>query len=719
MPCDPSSNNIGVSGIPPIPLPGFGVPFAPITIPVPGFELPEGFPESILDFIDNLTVPWPGFLEISPNLDDLSNTILKALATMFNQIAPFLGLYNFFLALLNMIMCIIEVLCALSNPFATVRAVIRLIKTCLPPFLNLFPWLALLAMILAIILLLLALIAYIVAKVLQFIEDLLRNIQILIDGLSFTDGEATAAAVVKVASLLCLFDNLVAIFSSLAAIFAIIQSMAELSGRTVCAGSGNGQGDDSQCCTDDVCPPFIVENPDGIPGSQGKLIYYNAISDRGTSFSDEPFVRSEKWQFLNDDPNQNINSQFRQIITRQLGPTDFFGSEGYEYGDIFWPEGQVFSKDTSLRRSPYVVDMLLENYDPRLESDSGTPKDFLIKNTVVHLKPYVGIDNYDNDRVNTVFSDEPSQINDTGTLRLVGGQVYEIDNGVEVPYLINGEQATLETFISEDSGTHEPTFDDAYTISDITFNLKINHAGLIYYDLIVYGCVPTIRQELDIANLANGEVSALIARINPILPDIGKAQRCLNAAVAKLRTNITQETVEEFQSDFLACTDALTVESEEIFCNVLLESVNPFSSTFALSPDVQFVSKSIQVQITLSDRNNIEITSNIPESCVSQVVDKLDIIASFGTVSDIVYNRVTGKFVALIDSDIGGNGTVSVSFDGNILSQINNLDTLAEPTSVENTQLPYEFVGATAVNPGVATGEKDVRRDSGDVSRSD
>jgi len=731
MPCDPANNNIGVGGIPPLPLPGFGLPFAPITVPAPGFELPEGFPESILDLLTQLRVPWPGFNEILPFLDDISNTLLKALSDMFSQIAPFLALYNFFIALLNMILCIIEVLCALPNPFATIRAVIRLIKTCLPAFLNLFPWLALLAMILSIIALLLALVAYIISRILAFVEDLLRNIGILVDGLSFSDGEATAAAIVKIASLLCLIDNLIAIFSSLGAIIAIIQALAQIPGRTVCAGSGNGQGDDSQCCSDDVCPPFIVENPDGIQGEKGKLIYYNASSREILSFIDfnnNSFGRTEKWQFVNDDPDQEVNSQFRQIITRQLGPTDFFGFEGYELGDIFWPEGQVFGSDSSLRRTPYVVDIVLENFDPGpfVTNDLGGSRDFVIKNTIVNIKPYIGVDEFDNVRRVQNF-DGTVVPNETGTLRLVGGSVFELDDdGNETAYFVNGQQASLESFISQDPTVIPSTTvnltDDAYTISDVTFNLRINHAALVYYDLIVYGCIPIVRQEIDLANLANGDVSAVIQKVSgdsglPILPDVSGTVQCLNTAIAKLRSNITTETVEEFQADAIACTDAFTEEAGEIYCRVLKASVDPFNSEFTLTPAAQFVTKEIKIEITLRDRSGLDIGQNIPENCQAEIIELLDIVATFGEVSDISYEN--NKFVATIVSDQGGSGTLTVSFDGNVISRIVNLDTLASPTAAENIQLPYEFVGIRARNSTVSEPDDKQRRDAGDVSRGE
>ncbi len=714
MPCDPSNNNIGVGGIPAISLPGFGLPFAPITVPAPGFELPEGFPESILELLNNLTVNWPGLGKVVPYLDDITNTILKALSNMFSQIAPFLSLYNFFMAMLNMVLCIIEVLCAIPNPWSTMRAIVRLVKNCLPPFLNLFPWIALLSMILSLIALFIALILYIVSRILAFIEDLLRNLQVLIDGLSFSDGESTAAAIMKIASLLCLMDNLIAIFSSLAAIIAIVESLANISGRTVCGSS--------QCCTEDVCPPFISENPDGIQGSKGKLIYHNAVHDIGASFGAGSFDRAETWQFVNDDVNQAENSKFRKIITPQLGPSDFMTPFGFEYGDIFWPEGQIFSKDTTLRRAPYLVDLVLENYNTgTVTGSSGITKDFVIKNAIVNIKPYIGVYEYDNDRTVQRF-DGYSTLNNTGTLRLVGGLVYELDEeGNEIPYLIDDEQATLETFLSKNETSSEPTSEDGYVITDITFNLKINHAALIYYDLIVYGCIPTVRQELDLANSVNGDVSAALEKIGSIdgrvLPDVTSTVACFNTAISKLRSNITLDTVESFQADILACSDSFVSEAEGIYCSVLFAGIDPFSCDVSLTPDAQFVSKEIKVEVTLRDKNGIDITQNIPDSCISGLIEATDIQATFGELSDVIYED--NKFVATITSNFGGSGTVTVTFNGNSISRVTNADTLDSATAIEPLQIPYEFVGIRARNPSVAEPDEKPRRDSGDVSRGD
>ena len=200
MSCDPNSNSLSPPIIPGVPVPGFGLPsFAFPQVPLP--DLPFGLPESLLDLLNLLKLKFPGPWDVSGFLDDLTNSLLKHIASILNQIAPFLALYRFFQALLNMILCILEIICAYPNPFKMVKAIRRLFKRCLPLFIALFPWLALLAMIIALLLLILALIEYIIQRILAFILELLRNLKLLGQGVTLENPDATIAAAQKIAQL--------------------------------------------------------------------------------------------------------------------------------------------------------------------------------------------------------------------------------------------------------------------------------------------------------------------------------------------------------------------------------------------------------------------------------------------------------------------------------------------------------------------------------------
>src|SRR5690606_24531434 len=254
---------------------------------------------------------------------------------------------------------IIEILCAIPNPWKMMSAVRKLFKRCLPNFLSLFPWLALIAMILALLLLIIALIEYLIAQILKLVEDIIANLDTLSRGLTLQDEDSITATARKIAQLLCLIENLLAIIVAIASILAIINSLAGIRGRSVCGG-GNGRGisisfvgDDPGCCDNDVCPPFIADNPDGITGIQGKLVYYSQINTDlenllglSSAFAAQfnlPALRPESWQFINEETNQAYS--FADIIT-PIGD-----------GDIFYPEGIVYPNDSKPSRVPYTVDL--------------------------------------------------------------------------------------------------------------------------------------------------------------------------------------------------------------------------------------------------------------------------------------------------------------------------------------------------------------------------
>ncbi len=206
MSCNPNDTTFDVQPGPPLTLPGFNIPaFSPPQLPLPNIILPNI--GSVLDLINKYAALIPGG-NFKPNLDDTTNTILSALMSLFNQLAPYLSLYNFFQPVLNIIICILDVLCSLMNPFKLFRAIRRLFKNCLPDLLSMFPFLALIAMILALLLLIIALIEYIIAMVEKIIKDLIANIITLEKGLSLQDDDAIAATARKIAQLLCLMENL-------------------------------------------------------------------------------------------------------------------------------------------------------------------------------------------------------------------------------------------------------------------------------------------------------------------------------------------------------------------------------------------------------------------------------------------------------------------------------------------------------------------------------
>jgi len=703
MPCDPSNNSLNPPNIPGIPIPGFGIPFSPLSIPLPDFTFPTGFPENILDLLNKLTALFPS-IEFKPSLDDLTNSVLKAISTVLSQIAPFIGLYKFFQAALNMILCIIEVLCTLPNPFRLIRAMTRLFKRCLPDFLNLFPWLALLAMLIALLLLILALIEYIINRLIAFIKEIIKNLTVLGEGLNLQNEDALVAAAQKIAQLLCLIDNLLAILVAVAAILAVFEALAGIGGRTVCGDSGSSSGDDVGCCDAAVCPAFISNN-DSLIGASGELIYHKAILPDTSGFPGFPSsslnpIRAESWQFVNQAVNQQY--KFREIIDVVIDngvnpPTE----------NTFFPDGQFYENTANTSKIPYSLTTTIDSFDPKVfhPSDTGGARTFIIKNMVVN-RPYIGVYNYNNN-IDTSF-------NSTGTLPISGGKVYEADG--TTPYLVSGTQATLETFIHANPATGSlPVSEDGYFRSNIQFDLDINHPILMNLGLITLGCIPSLSVERLVVNARANAVGlgSVISRIGA-LPNVAAAQACAAQAMAQLRTNVSIANAAIAQQTIVNCLNVLQLQAQSSISQLINNGTSIFTSSVTIDPSIQFITRKIKATVTLKDAGGTNICTNLPSIISDGVASQIQGSVTLGNITDFTYDGYT-VFNADITSSFPGDGYLTVSFAGNTFSTVLNLNSDTTPSVIAEVKLPYTFIGTGA--GADSTQEALPRRDATDVSR--
>lgn len=694
MPCDPNDNSLNPSILgPPIPVPGFGIPFVGLPFPLPDWQIPDNIPEDILKLLEELFA-FMGGVKLVPNLDDAMKTVLGAIASLLNQIAPFLALYHFFQALLNMILCILDVLCALLNPWSTSRAIRRLFKRCLPDFLNLFPWLALIAMILALLYLLYALLIYILELILAYIRDLLANLVALSEAIKYQKEDAIIAVTNKIAYLLCLIEQVFAALIALQAIFNVIRALLNFGARSVCSFNPSG-GDPGACCTDDVCPPFIRENPDGFRGIQGTLLYHNKLIADTAFFTTT--LREERWQFY--DLDDNATYKFKDIIT----PIEDANGDL----NIFWPESTVFTKDSMLKHVPYVIDITLVANPDAFDyptSVIGGERTFVIKNVIVERKPYIGYDNWTGGRTGSPAN---------GTYRLVGGLVYEEDG--TTPFMIGSNQATIETFIHNDTQTVSsfPTNEDGYFIEDSTWLSKHHHEALVKYDLLTFMCIPSLEGEAEVLNqtIIPPDISADdIPDIGTIDPPTG-ALGCMSQALGRLRQDVSEDNTRLFAAEMTACIAGLQKETEDSYDKILTAGTDRYNSTVTLDPDVQFVGSPIVVSVQLFDGGNQLISANILGPVQESIANKLEGSVTLGQIGKFTYDGYD-TFNADITSEIAGNGQLTVSFNNQTFATILGRDDDNAQTSIVETVLDYEFVGVKAISED----EKKARRDEHDVA---
>lgn len=702
-PCTPSDNTLNPIVPPPTPVPGFGIPFSPVQIPIEGLGLPTELLEDVMGLAQRISAQFPsGIFKANPDFS--MKNVLDFVANILSQIAPFMSFYNFIMACLRIIVCVIEVLCAIPNPFAVAQKLKVLFTECLPPFLNLFPFSALVVMIVSLLLLILAIIEYIITVVISIVEQIISNLEVLASGVTLSDAQSTLAAAQKIASLLCFIQNILAIFVALAAIMAIVETLAKLAGFGICA-----DNDEDGCCTPDICPAFIKNTPDGITVEVGTLKYISQIGVDLTgslppalaSIIQIPPLREGRWQLY--DTAQDPQYPIALIITPVLD-------------NIFWPEEvQEFPADVSLRRAPYTADITLTvNPADFGHVDSFGERVFQIKNCVVVRKPYRGVYLYDN----TLF-DTPS----TGTLNVEGGLVYEEDG--TTPYMISGEQATLNDFIvvASSNATTLPVSDDSITISNVRFVWKPNAPALAGYQLTTVGCIPEVNVEKAVQNaiLAAEGLDPVIDRLPPtpagvslpstgnFLPNIDGATQCVTNALNTFRTDVSAVKAAEFQATVETCLGDLRNQTLSTLCAALIAAVSQYKSSVTLDTDVQFTTRPIQVSVTLKDPTGSNLGLGIPQSCGDQMAALLTGEASFGQISEFSYDAASSLFLASLTADEAGDGVLTLTFNEKVLSTVTPGEVGGAATSIEETEVAYQFVDATVEPP--------VRRDASDVAQ--
>lgn len=719
MPCSPNDNSINIQPSPGIPIPGFGLPFSPIQIPLPDIDLPTDLIEDFVDLINQLGALFPSGL-FKPNPDFGMSSVLDFIANLLGQLAPFLSFYNFIMAALNLIICIIEVLCAIPNPFAVALKLKKLFAECLPPFINLFPWMALIAMILALLLLILALIIYIVQTIIAIIEELIQNLILLGDEQALQNGTAALAIAQKIASLLCLIENILSILLAIAAILAVIQALMKFAGTSICSDE-----DTEGCCPPEICPPFIKENKEIAVTTTGEFVYHSKISLNVTGIPGIPAalaealsgsltpLREERWQLFDTDTSPDI--PINSIITPIVVSPPVFGPQ------IFYPD-QTFDKDTPVARAPYTVDVrMLINPAVFHPTDTGGERWMRINDCVVVRKPYNGEIQYD--ATTTTIG------NTNGTFNLEGGLVFEDDG--ETPFEVETlagsltvmSQANLNEFIFEDARVLAalPSSEDGYRIENVDFTWKPVHPALAGHNLISVGCFPEVSLEKSAFNLfvAAEGTDAILDRLQDapdgdlvpstgILPNVIGAQQCVQTALDELRTNITLETAADFQATMETCLNDLKDQTTAVFCDAFISAVSQFQSTFSIDTDAQFTTRPITISVILQDAGGTNIATSIPTECLDSILDKLKAEASFGEVSEFTYNSDDVNFTALLTSDISGAGVLTIQFDNQVFSTLNQSLEFETASSITEDTLIYNFIDAAD--------QPQPRRDATDVA---
>jgi hypothetical protein len=128
-------------------------------------------------------------------------------------------------------------------------------------------------------------------------------------------------------------------------------------------------------------------------------------------------------------------------------------------------------------------------------------------------------------------------------------------------------------------------------------------------------------------------------------------------------------------------------------------SFQEFSQRYALANN--FTTRECRVQHPTNRQMSL-MTDN------DELSQKFTATASLGEVSEFSYDGYQA-FTATITSEVAGNGDIKLSFDNKTFSTVNIPTDLAQPSSVNEQILTYQFINTT-------TGVDVPRRDEGDTS---
>jgi len=212
----------------------------------------------------------PGGTIAAPTVDPAdADSVGSAINSVIGAVSYFISAYGLILPIIGVIRGIIEILCAMMNPFAVIRAVIRLFTKWLPPFIALFPALAGVIIIINTIKLVLSVVYFILSELVATYELIKVNIRLVQDAVNDANTARAEAGREKLEKVLLILLNKLGVMAILEPLLQIILFILDAASGFPC-----GKGDtDSSCCDEGVCPDVIKNPPSSNdPSGVGRLL---------------------------------------------------------------------------------------------------------------------------------------------------------------------------------------------------------------------------------------------------------------------------------------------------------------------------------------------------------------------------------------------------------------------------------------------------------------
>lgn len=586
------------------------------------------------------------------------------IAAHVGQLTALTNSYSYFLVILEMIGCIIDVLCAIPNPFSTISAMIRLFGTCLPNLLLLFPVFTVPAIILCFIKIILSIIEYILETILPIIIDIINNIDKLTTAFQKNNLDAQVAIAFKVAALAKELYNIIGILAALGALFELIKALLNLTLGLPCGGG-------SDCCNTDNCPDVIKQET--LEGTDGRLsLFFTDDFNYDIKFSSS----SRQDEFLsirnfvprginyNDIDRENI-----PYIIRVSGQ-DYILNYIDENGTLdlistpndFLEDGYLSNKVTTLDIFGTIVETTINDPDIRFATQTPTFDSSFTSSfnpSSFFNRRFIELQELRDPDIN------PDSLENNGTFE-INSTVLSISSVLDEYNVIltrtDGDSWDGYSVLNPDSHIRWRLLSAfPQTGSNKSFNLQINHEELIRRQMIGYGCHPAISAEGDALRerFPDFENQTL-----PAIPDLDALINTLNSNLAVcFPIDVDSQYILDNYDSIANCITGLESDisnSLNSFSNELIDYAggiyprlfDPEGSLLSAAPLIQKVGEIIRVSATPLNRSGSALAADLPAG----VID-VNINVSGGTISEPVeildaYGITTGEFRAELTSNI-------------------------------------------------------------------
>jgi hypothetical protein len=601
--------------------------------------------------------------------------------------------YSMLTVVMKLVACIIDVLCALVNPFAVIAALIRLFGSCLPDFILLLPQLAVPAIILCKIKIALAIITYIVTVIIPLIQDIIANVQDLVDAISTGNQQSIQAVAFKIVSILKELMNVVGILAALDAVLAMVKALLSLGIGIPCGGGGGSCGG----CGDDQCPP-VFENFTliGLDGELEATVMYGSTGfGYLLYFSSAAHVED----FLAIRPFFPTGIDYGLMTDIMKVPYSLY-CDGY-YAVTSVDEDGVLSL-TQLPQPQHSDGYLSSVYNlNNVVTSVDATGEYARFGTHAAKAQFSSSDASGSVYLELMDTDATGATKNNGTFKI--GSVYDGYN-VKLDH-VNISAWDISSSYNPTAGSgpgSKVVWRKVYmpsTLISRPYTLTINHEELIRRSVISVGCHPDVRAAVKGAKNRNPDLDTAI----PTLPDIDgysvAAMACITA-IAPADVD-SQYVIDNYGSiaQAAAVAGVCVVDSLSGLANDMIAYAgeiyprlfSPDKSLLTADRYIQVAGGDIVVSIVPFDTNGNRLADDLPPGILD-----VKSFTTFGTLSDVeeildVYGISTGEFRATLTSRIVGQADVTATVADRYIA---DFDTTLETPDYVTRKLALSFVDA-------------------------